>query len=66
MTVGNTKIAVWSNNAFYEDSFVGQNDVIDIVFEPYKISLPTPYIVVVVDIEGDLSNISQKIIFKNR
>lgn len=62
MPIVNTQIAVWSNNTFLEDSFIGQTSSTDLVFTSYRESKTVAYVLVVIDISRDLSNISQKII----
>ena len=62
MTVGNTKIAVWSNNSFLEESFVGQLTSPDISFNHYKDSTSAPYTLIIIDLLKNLKDISQKVI----
>ena len=62
MPISKTQIAVWSNNSFLEDSFVGQTSSADIVFTSYKESRTVPYVLAVIDTSRDLNNISQKLI----
>ncbi len=62
MAVGNINIAVWSNNSFFEEYFLSQVDQSDFNFEDLKNSTASPYVLVLVDISADLTNISQKII----
>jgi len=62
MAEGNIKIAVWSNNSFLEESFLGQIDAPEINFRGLKDVTQLPYVLVLIDLSQDLSHISQKII----
>lgn len=56
------KIAIWSNNSFLEDSFLGQTDSPETQFLGYKETGHAPYVLVLIDLTQDLSNISQRVI----
>ncbi len=62
MVAGNIKIAVWSNNSFFEEYFLGQAGQNEFNFENLKSSSSSPYVLVLVELSADLTNISQKII----
>ena len=62
MAEGVIKIAVWSNNSFLEESFLGQIDSPEINFRPLKDIIQLPYVLALIDLSQDLSHISQKII----
>ncbi|KKT40541.1 hypothetical protein A3K29_01115 [Candidatus Collierbacteria bacterium RIFOXYB2_FULL_46_14] len=62
MDAGKIKIAVWSNNSFVEDSFVGQTSVLELDFKEFKTTVSTPYFLAIIDLDKSLSNVSQQLI----
>ncbi len=62
MSAGITKIAIWCNNSYLEDSFKNQTVTLDIHFVEIGKHSSTPYSLVIIDLSQDLTNISQKLI----
>ncbi len=62
MSAGTTKFALWSNNSYLEDAFLGETSLEDIKFLEYRESNSLPYVLILIDLMEDLSNISQKLI----
>lgn len=56
------KIATWSNNPQLQSLFVRSSFSEQLRFEDYKNKISHPYVCVVIDLEQDLNDLSQKII----